>query len=83
MTLISCSLCGGWHPAASKAVLCYVMFKGKQRGLPVALDHAQPSAVGDAVPSAEGHFEEAEAVERKRRQSHADAINAEAEGEIA
>jgi Trk-type K+ transport system membrane component len=33
------SFSGGWH-AASKVVLCFVMLRGRHRGLPVALDRA-------------------------------------------
>lgn len=76
------SLCAGWHPSSS-LILCIVMIRGKQRGLLVALDHAQPDPIGDVVQSAEGHFEEVEAMERERRQSHANVMNAEAEGETA
>lgn len=76
------SLCGNFH-WTNKVDICYVMIKGKQRGLPVALDHAQASAVGDTVRSYEGNFEDLEIEERVRRMSHANAINAEAEGEVA
>ena len=33
------SFSGGWH-SASKIVLCFVMIRGRHRGLPVALDRA-------------------------------------------
>jgi Trk-type K+ transport system membrane component len=47
------SFSGSWHPA-SKLVLCAVMFRGRHRGLPVALDCAV------RLPREELHREEEE-----------------------
>lgn len=36
---VAYSFCGGWH-ALSKLILCFVMIRGRHRGLPVAIDRA-------------------------------------------
>lgn len=36
---VAYSFCGGWH-VLSKLILCFVMIRGRHRGLPVAIDRA-------------------------------------------
>lgn len=36
---VAYSFCGGWH-TLSKLILCFVMIRGRHRGLPVAIDRA-------------------------------------------
>lgn len=36
---VAYSFCGGWH-TMSKLILCFVMIRGRHRGLPVAIDRA-------------------------------------------
>jgi Trk-type K+ transport system membrane component len=51
------SFCGAWH-TLSKLILCAVMFRGRHRGLPVAIDRAVllPNDALDDFEQEEAHF---------------------------